>query len=279
MSRSAGSRGPAALLAGLAVVVALAAACSADAGAHSTDEPLLVAAASDLQPAFTALGEQFAAETGAQVTFSFGSSGQLAQQALEGAPFDLFASADAGYVEQVLAGGRGDAATRSTYAFGRIAIWARADAWGGWASLDDVVADAGVTTLAIANPEHAPYGLAARQALETAGLWERARPRLVYGENVTDTQRLAASGNADAAVVALSLALAADEQGTGRWRLVPEDAHAPLQQELVVTAEDPARAALAARFVAHVSSTEGRAVMRRYGFWLPGDEPPTAWEG
>ena len=101
--------------------------------------------------------------------------------------------------------------------------------------------------------------------------------RLVLGENIADTHRLAASGNADAALTALSLALAAGDDG--RWQLVPDELHEPLEQALVVVAEDPARAAVAADFIAHVNSPPGRTVMRRYGFLLPGETPPAAWDG
>lgn len=259
-------------LGALAALCLLAGACGTGAGAVTAEEPLLIAGASDLMPAFTVLGEQFEQATGERVVFSFGSSGQLAQQLIEGAPMDLYASANVAFVEQVLDAGVGDPATQATYAFGRITFWSPDDAWGGWETLEDIAADDDIRIIAIANPEHAPYGLAARQALEAAGLWEEVEPKLVYGENVSDTQRLAATGNADVAIIALSLALGSDESGEGRWVLLDEVLHAPLQQDLVVTAADPDRAALAARFIDHVSSEEGREVMRRFGFLLPGEE-------
>jgi molybdate transport system substrate-binding protein len=259
-----------AALAGLAL---LASACGVDAQAVTADEPLLIAGAADLMPAFTVLGERFEEATGEDVVFSFGSSGQLAQQLLEGAPMDLYASADVSFVEQILDAGVGDPDTQATYAFGRIAIWAPDDAWRGWQALADLAADDGIRIIAIANPDHAPYGRAAQQALETSGLWDTVEPKLVYGENVADTQRLAATGNADVAIVALSLAVAADEAGDGTWVLLDGSLHEPLQQELVVTAADPDRAALAQRFIDHVDSEDGRAVMRRFGFLLPGEDP------
>jgi ABC-type molybdate transport system substrate-binding protein len=162
-------------------VLALAAAwlavgCGPDAQAVTAEEPLLIAGAADLRPAFTVLGERFEEATGERVVFSFGSSGQLAQQLIEGAPMDLYASANVSFVEQVLDAGVGDPDTQATYAFGRITIWSLEDAWRGWASLDDLAADEEVRTIAIANPDHAPYGLAARQALEAAGLWGRSNP-------------------------------------------------------------------------------------------------------
>jgi molybdate transport system substrate-binding protein len=258
-------------VAGLALLVA---ACGSNAQAVTADEPLLIAGAADLEPAFAVLGERFEEASGEEVVFNFGSSGHLAQQLIEGAPMDLYASADVAFVEQVLDAGVGDPRTQSTYAFGRITVWAPDDAWRDWQDLDDVAADDEVEIIAIANPEHAPYGAAAEQALRTAGIWDAVEPALVYGQNVSDAQRLAATGNADAAIVALSLAIAADEAGDGAWTLLDEDLHEPLQQDLVVTAEDPDRAALANEFVEHVNSEDGRQVMRRFGLLLPGEEMP-----
>lgn len=236
------------------------------------DEPLVVAGASDLMPAFTVLGEEFEAATGTPVVFNFGSSGQLAQQLIEGAPMDVYAAANVSFVEQVLDAGVGDPTTRSTYAFGHLVMWSPDDAWGGWHSLEDLAADDAVRVVAIANPDHAPYGLAAKQAMETAGVWDTLEPRLVYGESVADAHRFAASGNADVAIVALPLALAADEAGDGQWTQLDEELHEPLQQDLIVTANDTDRAEVAGRFVDHVNSEEGRQVMRRFGLLLPDEE-------
>jgi molybdate transport system substrate-binding protein len=258
----------------LVVLAVLLSACRSGPG----DDPLLVAGAADLMPAFTLIGEAFEAATSDRVTFNFGSSGQLAQQVIEGAPMDIYASANVSFVERVLAAGVGDADTQQTYAIGRIAIWSTAARWGDWNNLDDLAADTDAGIVAIANPEHAPYGLAAKQALESVGVWEAIQPRLVFGENIADTQRLAASGNADVAIVALSLALASDQVGDGRWVLVDDALHEPLQQDLLVVTDDPDRAARAARFVAFVMSEEGRDVMRRFGFLLPGEPTPDTWE-
>ncbi|MEX0592003.1 MAG: molybdate ABC transporter substrate-binding protein, partial [Nitriliruptoraceae bacterium] len=255
------------------VLVFVTAACGSDARATTAHEPLLIAGASDLMPALTVLGEQFEAATSERIVFTFGSSGQLAQQVIEGAPMDLFASANVSYVERVLEAGVGDSATQATYAFGRIALWSLNDAWGGWQSLADVANDDAIRIIAIANPEHAPYGLAAKQALQSAGVWDALEAKLVYGENISDTQRLAATGNADVAIVALSLALAADEAGDGTWTLLGEDLHEPLQQDLIVVAEDPERAQLAARFIDFINSEGGRQIMRRFGLLLAGEEP------
>ncbi len=233
------------------------------------DAALLVAGASDLRPAFEEIGELFAAETGHEVIFDFGSSGQLAQRIIEGAPVDVYASANVSFVDKVLESGVGDHATKATYAFGRITIWSVAEAWGGWIDLDDLVADSDITFLAIANPEHAPYGLAAKEALVSVGLWETIEPKLVFGENISDTQRLADTRDADAAIVALSLAIAAGDRG--EWVLIDEALHEPLEQALVVATDDPDRVEAATAFADFVNEPAGREVMTRFGFVLPGE--------
>ena len=235
----------------LLVVLLLVAGCSAEA----EDRPLLVAAASDLGPAFTELGEVYEEQTGRSVTFTFGSSGQLSQQVVNGAPFEVFAAANEAFVDDVLEAGQGDPSTKQQYALGRIAVWTPS----GRVSVQDL-AQPRFRRIAVANPEHAPYGVAAVQALRSSGVYDRVQPRLVYGENVSDTLRLATSGNADAAVVALSLASVED---SGTFTEVPATAHAPLRQVLVVTGE---REQAAREFADLVTGERGREVLRRYGF-------------
>jgi molybdate transport system substrate-binding protein len=262
------------LLGSCAAVVALVlSGCSTSGEASTADDEvdLLVAAASDLRPAFEALGERYTAAGGGEVVFDFGSSGQLAQRIREGAPFDVFASADVAYVDDVVGAGTGDAATQRTYAYGRLVIWSPEERWAGWEDLTDLAVDADITNLAIANPDHAPYGRAAQEALVAAGALDAVQDRLVLGENISDTQRLVETGNADVGIIALSLAIAAEERGVGRWVEVDPDLHDPLQQDLVVTATDPARAAAARAFVDLVASDAGREVMGRYGFLVPGE--------
>lgn len=227
---------------------------------------ITVAAAADLRLAFEELGRAFEAQSDTEVTFSFGSSGQLAQQIRNGAPFDVFASANVELVDDVIAAGKADRSTKSTYAFGRIVVYTAEP--GGPTTLDGLAAP-GVQRVAIPNPEHAPYGVAAEDALRAAGVNERVAPKLVLGENVSDTLRLATSGNADAAIVALSLVITRQD---GTWALVDPALHRPLEQALVVTSTDPARAELARRFAAFVGSPAGREVMSRYGFVLPGEQ-------
>jgi molybdate transport system substrate-binding protein len=255
------------------VVAACATAADHSPDALTGDAALLVAGAADLRPAFTEIGELFTAETGHEVIFDFGSSGQLAQRIMEGAPVDVYASASVSFVDEVLESGVGDPETKATYAFGRITIWSVAEVWGGWTDLGDLVADPAIVFLAIANPEHAPYGLAAREALVSAGLWETIEPKLVFGENISDTQRMADSRNADAAIVALSLAIAAGDRG--EWVMIDEDLHQPLEQALIVVTDDPDRVEAATAFAAFINGPEGREVMTRFGFVLPGEQAGT----
>ena len=228
---------------------------------------ITVAAASDLRPAFEELGALFTAETGTKVVFSFGSSGQLREQIINGAPFDLFASANGAFVDQVIDAGRGVAATRADYALGRIVLWVSADAELP-VSIEELV-EPRFRRIAIANPQHAPYGLAAAQALTTAGVFSSVQDRLVYGENISDTFRIAQSGNAEIGIIALSLAVADGSD----YRLIPADLHEPLQQALVVTSIG-SQGEAATAFADFIGSPTGREVMTRFGFVLPGESSP-----
>lgn len=226
-----------------------------------------VAAASDLTVAFEELGRRFQQTSGLTVAFSFGSSGLLAKQIRERAPFDVFASANTSFVEAAVQAGACDGRTVAPYARGRIVLWTRRDAGTPPEALG-ALTEARFRHIAIANPEHAPYGKAARQALEKLGLWSQLEPRIVYGENIKQTLQYAQSGSVEAAVVALSLAI-----GTPDGAYVPIDGalHAPIDQALVVCKhgmnEEGGRA-----FASFVNGSEGRAVMRRNGLLLPGEE-------
>jgi len=228
---------------------------------------LTVSAASDLTPAFEELGGLFEHETGIKVTFNFGSTGQLAQQIEQGAPVDLFAAADVRFIEALEQKGLTIPGTKALYAQGRITLWTRTDNPLKLERLEDL-ARPEVQHIAIANPEHAPYGVAAREALQSAGVWERVTSKLVFGENVRQTLQYAEAGNVDAAIVALSLSI----QSKGRWVLLPEKLHKPLNQALAVI-KTTRHAVEARRFADFINSPPGRTVMRKYGFILPGEEP------
>ena len=222
---------------------------------------MVIAAASDLRVAFTDLGSQFEDVTGIDVTFTFGSSGQLKEQIINGAPFDLFASANEQFALDVAEADKGWPETVEPYALGRIVVMTRSGIDVPTTLTD--LAGKDFARIAIANPAHAPYGIAAREALQSVGVYEDVKPRLVLGENVSDTLRLVETGNVDAAIVALSLVSVGDVA----YELIPDTLHAPLKQSIVVTKtgsdENNART-----FVEFLFSDDGRRVMESYGFVL-----------
>ncbi len=229
--------------------------------------PVQVAAAADLAHAFEVLGRDFEQRTGQRVRFSFGSTGLLAKQLREGAPFDLFAAANESFVREVVAAGACDEATVAPYGRGRLVVWSRRDGVEPAPALE-ALADARFKRLAIAMPEHAPYGRATKEALQRVGAWASVAPRLVYGENVRQALQYAQTRNVEAAVVALSLVV---EDRDNPWVLVPESLHEPLTQALVVCRHGRQRAGGEA-FGQYVNSEDGRRVMRAFGFLLPGEE-------
>jgi molybdate transport system substrate-binding protein len=234
---------------------------------------LTVSAASDLTPAFEEIGKIFEKDTGVKATFNFGSTGQLMQQIESGAPVDLFAAANVSFIEELEKKNLILPDTKALYAQGRITIWTRSDSPLRIERVEDL-ARPDVRKIAIANPEHAPYGIAAREALQSAGVWQAVQPKLVFGENVSQTLQYAETGNVDAAIVALSISISS-VGGGGRWTLVPKDLHRPLNQALAVV-RATRHEAEARRFAAFINSPPGRAVMRKYGFVLPGEEPGEA---
>jgi molybdate transport system substrate-binding protein len=226
-----------------------------------------VAAAADLAPAFEELGREFEATHHLKVVFSFGSSGLLAKQIENGAPMDVFAAANTDYVDQLDKEGLVVPGTKAIYARGRITLWTPKDSALHIEKISDL-ANPAVKRIAIANPDHAPYGMVAREAMEHAGVWESVKPRLIYGDNIRQTLQYAQTGNADVAIVALSLSLQSD----GHWVLVPEELHKPLDQSLAVISGTKNEKA-AREFVSFISDGPGRAIMRKYGFTLPGETP------
>lgn len=228
--------------------------------------PITVAAASDLSRAFEEIGRLYTERTGERVTFNFGSTGLLAKQVKEGAPFDLFAAANVSFIDDAIKSGVCFADSKALYARGRIVVFTKS---GSAPDIKDLTGHQYVK-VAIANPEHAPYGRAAKQALERAGIWNLVEPHIIYGENVSQTLQFAQSGNAEAAIVALSVAVGSG----GQFTLVDESLHAPLEQALAVCKGGPeARGANIprAREFAKFVNADGRAVMKRYGFLLPGE--------
>jgi len=226
-------------------------------------EPLRIAAAADLKFCMDEIVTAFEAEhADARVDVSYGSSGNFATQIRQGAPFDLFFSADSDYPIALEHDGFTASRVRP-YALGRIVLWSAAlDA--ATLTLPDL-ARADVARIAIANPRHAPYGQRAEQALRASGVWDAVQPKLVYGENIAQAAQFAESGNATVGIIALSLAVSPPLAAKGRYSLVPDTLHAPLRQAFVVTRHGAGKA-LARAFADYVQAPPARAIMARHGF-------------
>lgn len=237
---------------------------------HAADVPV-VAAASDLQFALPEVAAAFTAETGRKVELAFGSSGNFLRQIRQGAPFQIFFSADEAYVEELVGAGltvnAGD-----LYAVGRIVIvvpeGSRLLADGTLQDLSTALEDGRVQRFAIANPDHAPYGRRAEEALRHAGLWAALEDKLVLGENVSQAAQFATSGSADGGIIAYSLALSPDVSRLAHYALIPDDWHDPLRQRMVLLkgADETAR-----MFYEFMMSEPARTILNRYGFALPGE--------
>ena len=254
-----------ALLAAFLTLVCATTACKNN-NPNTTHPPeLTVAAASDLTPAFEEIGREFEAIHKTKVVFVFGSTGLLAKQAENGAPVDLFAAANVSYIDQLDQKGLIVPDSKAVYARGRITLWTPPETNLRLESIADL-ARPEVMRVAIANPDHAPYGLAARQALESAGVWDRVKPKLVYGDNIRQTLQYAQTGNVDVAIVALSLSM----QSNGRWSLIPEELHQPIDQGVAIMKSSKNEPA-ARTFIAFLSGPQGKAILQKYGFSFPAD--------
>lgn len=229
---------------------------------------LTVAAASDLRFAMDEIVTAFQQSSpGDTVDAVYGSSGKFHTQLRQGAPYDLFFSADIGLPQELAAQGLAVSPVKP-YAIGRIVLWsATRDASKlNLASL----ADPTITRIAIANPKHAPYGKRAEEALRAAGVWDQIEPKLVYGENIAQTAQFVQSGNAEVGIIALALALNPELAKQGGYWLIPDSLHEPLEQGFVIT-QQGASNPLARRFAAFMASQPAREIMIRHGFVLPGE--------
>jgi molybdate transport system substrate-binding protein len=231
-------------------------------------EELTIAAAADLTFALKEIADNFHAQTGTEVRVSYGSSGNLSSQIKHGAPFDILFSADITYPRQLESDGFAAPHTLYQYAVGRIVLWTRNRSGLDISRGMSLLADPKVRKIAIANPTHAPYGRAAVAALKHFGLYDQVQEKLVFGENVAQAAQFADSGNADVAIIALSLALSPNVGSRGRYWQVPLDAYPPLEQGLVITAH-AANKRIASDFLAFVKTKESSAILKRYGFYLP----------
>jgi molybdate transport system substrate-binding protein len=238
-------------------------------GLSAHADSITVAAAADLRHALDALVATFKREApGDVVNVVYGSSGKFMTQIQQGAPFDLYFSADIAYPTALVAAGLAVPPVER-YAQGRLVLWSTsvkaADLSLG------ALADPKFIHIAMADPEHAPYGKRAQEALVAVGLWDKVRPKLVYGENVAQAAQFVQTGNAQVGLVALSLVSSPDQKAVGAYIVIPEKLHQPLVQGFVVTKQG-AQSALARRFAVHVSKPMSRSIMASYGFVLPSAE-------
>ena len=219
---------------------------------------ILIGAAADLQPLQDKLVKAFSKETGVTPVFTFAASGSLAQQIEHGAPYDVYLSANERFVKQLAGSGRLLRDSVVVYAYGRIALWSKNAQI---RSVTDLLRPE-VKRVAIANPLHAPYGAAAKEALQSQGLWQKIESKIVYGENVAETFQYARTGNADACIVSDSLVL-------GKGGIVlPGSWHGRISQSGAVVAGSR-KDAEARRFLRFLREGQGREILRQFGFELP----------
>ncbi|MCK8824792.1 molybdate ABC transporter substrate-binding protein [Fuchsiella alkaliacetigena] len=248
------------------VLISLSSACDLvnnQGNKSAAEKELHVAAASDLRFAFEELGELFEKERGVEVVFQFGSSGNLAQQIANGAPIDLFASANKEFVDRLIESDDIIEETKSLYAIGRIVLAVNKNYDLNLESLEGLLSPE-IKRIAIANPSHAPYGLAAKEALVSKGLWKQLEESLVYGENINQAMQFVRTANAPVGIIALSIA----EMDELEYTLIDEKYHNPLEQMLGVVKHSEQQE-LAQEFADFINSTQGREVMEEYGFYLP----------
>jgi len=231
--------------------------------------PIHVAAAADLNFALPELAERYQKDTGTMVIVSFGSSGNFYSQIQNGAPFDLFFSADEEYPRKLADSGKIDRASIQTYAIGHVVLWVPSSS-----PLDpnllhmDLLTQASVAKISIANPQHAPYGRAAMAALEHYGLKEKLAGKLVFGENVSQAAQFVQSGNAQAGLIALSLAKSPTMSSAGSFWEIPTDAYPELRQAAGILTGSQQKSAAKA-FLNYVLSPRAAEVLRKYGLTPP----------
>jgi molybdate transport system substrate-binding protein len=231
-------------------------------------EKITIAAAADLKFALDEIVVLFkSTHPAVQIESIFGSSGNFSTQIRQGAPYDLYFSADIDYPLALKAEGFGSSEVQ-TYGVGRIVLWSQSRD-SSTLTLRDL-ADPFFQKIAIANPQHAPYGKRAEEALKAAGVWEKVEPKLVYGENIAQAAQYVQSGNVQVGIIALSLALSPELAKQGSYALIPDKLHQPLEQGFIITKRATGNL-LAREFAGFMASKEVRVVMTRYGFVLPGE--------
>jgi molybdate transport system substrate-binding protein len=232
-----------------------------------------VAAAADLMYAMNEIAANFEKATGCTVRVSTGSSGNFLSQIENGAPFDVFFSADIEYPKKLEAEGLAVTGSTYLYAVGKIVLWVRNDSRLDISKGLAVLRDPSIQKVAIANPQHAPYGRAAEEALRKSGVYDEVKDRFVLGENISQAAEFVESGNADTGILALSLVLSPGLKEKGRFWRIPENLYAPIQQGVVlVRASQNPQGARA--FQDYIKTAATAALLERYGFVLPAKGKP-----
>jgi molybdate transport system substrate-binding protein len=249
------------------IAVGLLLACFASAEAAGAE--FTIAAASDLNFAFKEIVTEYEKSTGNHVKLTLGSSGNFYAQIQNGAPFDLYFSADIGYPKKLEEAGLVVPGSLYRYAVGRIVVWTGFESHINVAKGFDALREPSIKKIAIANPKHAPYGRAAVAAMEHFKVYDQVKDKLILGENISQAAQFIESGACDIGIIALSLALAPTMQTRGTYWEVPAVAHPPLEQGAVILKQSKNQEA-ARQFLEFIKGPQGQEVMKRYGFTLPG---------
>jgi|SRR6266850_2236490 len=224
---------------------------------------LVVAAAANLTDAFAEIGPRFTNQTGIHVVFSFGATADLATQIKNGAPFDVFASADTTHVDQLEREGLITPGSRALYAKGRLVMWLPSGSNLKVSKISDITAK-NFERIAIAKPDVAPYGEAAVESLKAMGIWNEMEPKVIYGQNVSQVKQYASTGNAEVAFIPLALI----KPGEGTYIEVPEESHKPIDQALGIVKDSPKQHA-AWQFLEFLLGKEGQELLSKYGYGKP----------
>ena len=240
-------------------------------GVHvAVAEVITIAAASDLSFAFREIATEYEHTTGNHVRLTLGSSGNFYAQIQNGAPFDLYFSADIAYPRKLEEAGLTVPGSLYQYAVGRIVLWAGKDSHLDLSKGLEVLREPAIKKIAIANPKHAPYGRAAVAAMEHFKVYDQVKDKLILGENISQAAQFIESGACDIGIIALSLAMAPAMKSKGTYWEVPAEAHPPLEQGAVILKQSKSPEA-ARRFLEFIQGPNGQEIMKRYGFILPGD--------
>jgi molybdate transport system substrate-binding protein len=238
--------------------------CRRQVSTPATDRTeLIVAAAANLTEAFAEIGPRFTSKTGIRVVFSFGATADLAKQIENGAPFDVFASADAGHVDQLERKGLIAPGSRALYARGRLVMWLPSGSNLKVSKISDITAK-DFERIAIAKPDIAPYGEAAIESLGALGIWSQVESRVIYAQNVSQAKQYASTGNAEVAFIPLALV----KPGEGTYIEVPEESHQPIDQALGIV-NDSQKQAGAWKFLEFLLGKEGQDLLSKYGYSKP----------